>query len=75
MKLSYLVGENNRGRLSEGRKGMQRSRATEEMKKFHTGAKEVCRHGVCSFVCVDGNERREVGSTRDKFPGTERKAE
>ena len=70
-----LVDGNNRIRFPFGRIEKQKTRKNKNVKKIQAEAWEVFQHWSEDSVWAGGSGRREVGGSREKFTGGERKAE
>ena len=61
--------------LPDGRKGMRRPGEIEDVKKkIHAREGKVLQHGIGNFVWTSGRGPGEVGGSRKKFSGRERRA-
>ena len=62
--------------LPDGKKGMQSQGKIDDVKKkIYARARKMLYHGIGNFVWASGSGGGEVGSSRKKFSGRERRAE
>ena len=64
----------NRGRLPDGRKGMQRTRKIEDVMKNYTGTREVLQYRIGDYLPGRSGRGEAVGSRR-KLTRGERRSE